>query len=119
MPMRINGKEPAAIFVGSREVQRAVLNGKTVYEPLREVALKGKQYKVWESIPTNSLCYPVGTGENRGVAFKYPVTCSKPVYEWRADGVAITLIKAGTVIPAGKAVWPSSGITYIFTREDS
>ena len=118
MPIGIGSAEMKGLSVGAREVQRAVLNGKTVYEPLREVALKGKQYKVWESIPTNSLCYPVGTGENRGVAFKYPVTCSKPVYEWRADGVAITLIKDGTVIPAGKAVWPSSGIPYVFTRVD-
>lgn len=116
MPVRINGKEPAALFVGAREVQRAVLNNKIVYELLREVTLQGQKYKVWESIPTNSLCYPVGTGELRGVAFKYPVTCPKAVYEWQADGTGSTFISAGTVIPAGKAVWPSSSIPYVFTR---
>nr|WP_286981490.1 hypothetical protein [Corynebacterium sp. UBA5992] len=116
MPVRIDGKEPASLFVGSREVQRAVLNGKTVYELLREVTLQGQKFKVWESIHTNSLCYPVGTGELRGVAFKYPVTCPKAVYEWNESGTGAVIISAGTVIPAGKAVWPSSAIAYTFTR---
>lgn len=116
MPISINGKEPASLFVGSREIQRAVLNGKTVYELLREITLQGQTYKVWVSIPTNTLCYPVGTGENRGVAFKYQVTCPKAVYEWRESGTGAVIITAGTVIPAGKAVWPSSAIAYTFTR---
>ncbi|APT87377.1 hypothetical protein CFL01nite_12780 [Corynebacterium flavescens] len=118
MLVRINGKEPASLFVGAREVQRAVLAGKTVYELMRSITLQGQGFKVWGSIPTNALCYPVGTGENRGVAFKYPVTCPKAVFEWNADGTGAVIISAGTVIPAGKAVWPSSGRPhpYIFTR---
>ena len=117
MAISVTNRELAAAQVGSREVQKAVIAGKTVYELLREVTLQSQKYKVWESIPTNALCYPVGTGENRGAAFKYPVTCPKAVYEWKADGTGAVIISAGAVIPAGKAVVPwVAPIAHTFNR---
>lgn len=115
MPLRINGKEPESLYIGSREVQRAVLAGKTVYELLRTVTLQSDGFRWWASIPTNALCYPFKDGELRAVVFRYPVTCSARVRSWDGNGVG-GYISAGAVIPTGTAVVSDIDKNYVFTR---
>ena len=115
MPASVNSAELKGASIGSREVQRAVLKGKTVYELLRTVTLQNNGFRRWASIPTNALCYPFKDGELRAVVFRYPVTCSARVRSWDGSDVG-GYISAGAVILTGTAVVSDTSNEYVFTR---
>lgn len=121
MTLKLGGADPTKIMVGSAPASKIMSGGEVVWSAVRKVTITAPNGVVFsqgsEAGDTDLISAWTGQSTSLKVAFTVDVICDK-----RTKSSALTSFDAGTIIPAGTGVQPTStdgAGTYVFTEVTS
>ncbi|MGC2865979.1 hypothetical protein ACMG4H_14110 [Corynebacterium glutamicum] len=121
MSLKIGGADPTKVMVGGVSATKIILAGQVAWQAIRKVTITAENSSIFlqgsETGSTDLVAAWTGLSTSVKVEFSANVICNK-----RTKSSALTSFDAGTIIPAGTGVQPTStdgAGKYVFTEVTS